>query len=869
MVAPIPATVTVLLAAVERLLTERGPMTPEQLLVALGDAGVDLGDHPEETLGDLLDADELPLVLPLLDGRHASVPGVLAGRVFTHRLSAAESKYGLVAVTPDLEPLSALAEDERHGHLPDGTRLLTAFPDLDADLFAERGIPIVAFQDEDEALLLPPDHFRVLGLSAGDLVGFRVTAAGISLSGVAEGDVEDVAASRDVGARLTAVLAQYGDDDALTLDMVIWTACGQDADLFRTPLPPLGDLLAAAGLPHEDGQVGPPGFDFNRWQATRRIESIQRLHDLGDDEALAVFVILNLYRQVAEVYDAAAAADRSGADRDATQNTVVQATLRFLADPDVAEAVLVEAVGAGRDGAGALGVFAETLEPLAPRSARPALRWLRAKALERFGDVLNAEAAFDAAQGLDPTWPLPLLDLARYASDRGDAERGLALLRRAGAVPDDSLVELLEHFRPHPRSDLGRNQPCWCGSGRKYKQCHLNRERLPLAERAAWLYQKAGVYLADGPWRAAVVEVAAVRAEHWEEPDAILTALQDPLVTDAVLFEGEAFAAFLAERGVLLPEDERLLAEQWLLVERSVYEVESVRAGAGFTVRDLLTGDRHDVRERAASRQLTPGMLVCARFVPAGDTTQCFGGIEVISLAERDLLIALLDEAPDPVDLVAALSRRFAPPELRNTEGDPLAMCSATLQVADPAALLAALDAEYERQDDEPENSPAAGPQWLETVITHGMVRIRATLRLEHDRLHVETNSEARLDRVLATLQAMSPELTLIEEQRQPAAEIREALSRSRLPSPSSDSALNVLDPDDPGVAAVLDQVARQYEQAWLDDSIPALAGQTPRQAAADPTRRPDLIRLLDSFPPGDQPGQMNPDRLRSALELE
>ncbi|MCK4604744.1 MAG: SEC-C domain-containing protein [Deltaproteobacteria bacterium] len=26
---------------------------------------------------------------------------------------------------------------------------------------------------------------------------------------------------------------------------------------------------------------------------------------------------------------------------------------------------------------------------------------------------------------------------------------------------------------------LGRNAPCWCGSGKKYKKCHLNREHGP------------------------------------------------------------------------------------------------------------------------------------------------------------------------------------------------------------------------------------------------------------------------------------------------------------------------------------------------------------------------------------------------------
>ena len=26
---------------------------------------------------------------------------------------------------------------------------------------------------------------------------------------------------------------------------------------------------------------------------------------------------------------------------------------------------------------------------------------------------------------------------------------------------------------PEAAKDLGRNAPCWCGSGKKYKRCHL------------------------------------------------------------------------------------------------------------------------------------------------------------------------------------------------------------------------------------------------------------------------------------------------------------------------------------------------------------------------------------------------------------
>ena len=64
----------------------------------------------------------------------------------------------------------------------------------------------------------------------------------------------------------------------------------------------------------------------------------------------------------------------------------------------------------------------------------------------------------------------------------------------------------------------------------------------------------------------------------------------------------------------------------------------------------------------------------------------------------------------------------------------------------------------------------------------------------------------------------------------------------------------------------VLDSFARASEAAWLDESIPALRGLTPRQAAADPTRRDDLVRLLEEFAGFTGPGMMDVGRLRDAL---
>ncbi len=83
------------------------------------------------------------------------------------------------------------------------------------------------------------------------------------------------------------------------------------------------------------------------------------------------------------------------------------------------------------------------------------------------------------------------------------------------------------------------------------------------------------------------------RTRYAVDEDDDFAGMADPLVMDAVLFEGGAFEDFLVVRGALLPDDERALAEQWLLTDRSVFEVEEVHRGEGLTVRDVRTGDRH------------------------------------------------------------------------------------------------------------------------------------------------------------------------------------------------------------------------------------------------------------------------------------
>jgi preprotein translocase subunit SecA len=66
-----------------------------------------------------------------------------------------------------------------------------------------------------------------------------------------------------------------------------------------------------------------------------------------------------------------------------------------------------------------------------------------------------------------------------YSGGGGAPQGAMAIAAAAGgAVPVDGGGEVyeepvhVEQRRVDPGEQIGRNDPCWCGSGKKYKKCH-------------------------------------------------------------------------------------------------------------------------------------------------------------------------------------------------------------------------------------------------------------------------------------------------------------------------------------------------------------------------------------------------------------
>ena len=620
------------------------------------------------------------------------------------------------------------------------------------------------------------------------------------------------------------------------------------------------------------------------------VESIASLYGLSTEEqSLVVALILILDNIEAALADAiysrvdAATLDRDsdvgdiGLDEIGTSIdgilaasdgaiAVIALKLPLLVREEVSEA-LDNAARAGEPSGIGMTLLMQLVAAHTPHRTMPAVHWLRGRAAEVVGDPLTAESAFEEALGFDSSWTPALESLAAIANDRGDAERGLNLLQRAGVSPDDGPYRMLTRFSASAGSDpVRRNDPCWCGSGRKLKRCHRTQPPLPLAERASWLWHKAVAFLQDGPWRTAMLELATERAKHWPGDAGIFRALfDDPLVMSAMLWEGGVLATYAEHRGELLPADEFALLQRWLGHSRTLVEVEDVKAGEGMHVRDVRDGSRMFVQERLGSRDAYEGMQFSTLLLPTDEEHWGFyGGIEPVRLDQRTTVLALLDGDADEYDIVEYFTRRQAPPTMRTTTGEDFVICETVIRVQGKGALIAPLKSAFARIEPNRWAIDAAG-QPLADGATIG-----AELEVDGRRITINTVSVERMEHALEVLSGIGLDYEVIRStmtdpweaaQNAAAADESQPTRRGRATRVESSS------PADPELAAYLEQYMLDYERTWLDESIPALDGFTPREAAADPTRRGDLIALINSFPP-PQPGTMNRDRLRAALDL-
>lgn len=268
------------------------------------------------------------------------------------------------------------------------------------------------------------------------------------------------------------------------------------------------------------------------------------------------------------------------------------------------------------------------------------------------------------------------------------------------------------------REQVGRNDPCPCGSGRKYKRCCLTQME---STDHAWHRLRR----AEGEMGPALLRFAVERYGR-DVVDAAWAdfAFADDMVeapVDAPEFETAFLTWFLftwiprAEEWSVLPADapRRPIALEFLAApdapldafdQRFVrdvvaqphrfYAVTAVVPDRTLSLRDVFTHQEVTVRERQATRTLTPGAIVYTRVIAADGVAIMVGCAPLVipprfhahlldvrdELAQRAGPVGeeFLHEHADRLraaylDIADELHNPRLP-ELRNTDGDPLVL---------------------------------------------------------------------------------------------------------------------------------------------------------------------------------------------------
>lgn len=581
----------------ERVTLRRGELVP--LLAAR--VGLDPADPATEALVDEVEDDVLddpagPVAM-LVPDVLVHAPALTDGIVLTHRVSAEELADEHLDLDTDLAGFL---------RCPD--------PHVDA------GPLHVDEPDGDEPSRWGGPPGWLAGVTAGALLAVRAAQDGAVTLSVPD---EEPAAPAELVAALRAVYEGELEEPRLPVqaELLVLGLLHRDRAAFAEPRPPLTELAAAAGLLRRGDEFA---HDESVWTEAEAVDQAMRLVTQVETEEQGEAAV-RAFALLADAHDPAA----------------LREALGLMQDPDVLESVVDELLREPDDDGErvrATVALADRLVAVAGRSPREAVaRWVAAVAAERDGRVLDAESHLRAAAVAAPGWPLVEDRLAWYESDRGEAATAAARWAGIEVPADDPDLAAVRPFAAPAGPEPGRNDPCWCGSGRKYKQCHLGRPaQAALPARAAWLYRKAVTYLerrggaatADLAWWARTLDA------DWDAPE----------VVDAALDEGGWGERFLAERGPLLPADEADLAASWATVAPGLYEVERIRFGEGVTLRDLRDDGRVDVRPTTG---VSPGMgeLVLARALPdgSGSAHLLVGAVVVPRGAERELLAQLGD----------------------------------------------------------------------------------------------------------------------------------------------------------------------------------------------------------------------------------
>jgi len=429
-----------------------------------------------------------------------------------------------------------------------------------------------------------------------------------------------------------------------------------------------------------------------------------------------------------------------------------------------------------------------------------------------------------------------------------------------------------------PPKSPGRNDPCHCGSGRKYKKCHLLLEMADVAaaEPHRAPVHDAGVQLVNriGQWTHDRFGSEFKVADSDLGLDEMTTGLQF-LVPWAIFHQPlrgmPPVEWFARDEAANISRRERELIDAQRRSWIGLWEVRETVPGKSMILADLLSGEKRLVQEASASRSLVARDVIMSRVVDHGDVSVIDGmhpialppenaayAVEAVSRTLKTTLPVSLERlrefAVSQLIVTAWKSaveayeeQRRTPPRLQNTDGDPFLQTidhyrfAPADRAAIEAAVVALKGANPIEEDDDGTRSITfiksgnrIHEDWENTAI--------GVVITSENELRIETNSTRRANALRKPIEKACR--GRIIDHRRTQTEAAELFASARDAEPRRAAP----EPMDADIQEVIRNQKASHYESWIDTSVPALGGKTPKQAARSPRGRDALNALLKTI---------------------
>ena len=431
---------------------------------------------------------------------------------------------------------------------------------------------------------------------------------------------------------------------------------------------------------------------------------------------------------------------------------------------------------------------------------------------------------------------------------------------------------------------VGRNDPCPCGSGKKYKKCCGKETNEPAAEEGKdGGVGKAVTWLTSRHAKAVKTSITAMlnddldkaertRLQKLDEIDwqgVQINAMEWLLAEGSITVKGAQCSVadlLLGPGGPAFAPGQRSWIEQLRRQPLRLYDITEVLPGVGMRLCDALDTEAAPVmvHEKSGSEHAQVGNLIGVRIMEVDDHHEISGSAYPFS---RLMNAAVLAESHAAVYNAAVqreeLSRMLSgiirrcwiaqyarplplPTVIDSHSGDPILLITDHYRVNNWDDLGAALETQSDIEGDR-----ASG--WARRFdCADGQTRQSVSINLgkDDDRIEVFYKTQKYADQGRPWFEALAGKS--VEFAGRVLSDPRSAMKNPSTGKPGS-SATTVPNLPPEALAEAIEQVLRRTYANWSDEPIPALGGKTPRQALATATGRERVRGLLRSYEAGEK----------------